>query len=354
MAGIDDVARRAGVSTATVSRTLSGRGPVSHATRERVLRAASDLGYVVSSAASSLASGRTRNIGVLVPIVDRWFFSRVLTGIAATLQRADYDVALYALTADIDERRRVFERSLRRQRVDGVIVVSMALADDEIAHLGDLGLPVIAMGGQLAGLRSLTVDEDAVARRATEHLVGLGHRDIAHIGLHPQFEGDFHIPSQRRHGFEAALADAGLPARADLFAAADFTMAGGHDAARRLLRDAATRPTAVFAASDEMAIGAMLAARELGLRVPEDLSVVGVDGHDLGAFFGLTTIDQFPQRQGERVAAAMISALGVESGGAGAVGAGAGAVEPGAGAATAPALEFDLVLRSSTAQPPAG
>ncbi|QLD11780.1 LacI family DNA-binding transcriptional regulator [Microbacterium oleivorans] len=333
MVGIDDVARRAEVSTATVSRTLSGRGPVSPATRERVLQAASELGYVVSSAASSLATGRTSNIGVLVPILDRWFFSRVLTGIAATLQRADYDVALYALTAEADERSRVFATSLRRQRVDGVIVVSMALARDEIAQLGDLGLPVIAMGGQLAGLRSLTVDEIEVARTATEHLLGLGHRDIAHIGLHPQFEGDFHIPTRRRLGFETALSEAGVAAHPDRFAAADFTMAGGHEAATRLLRDAEARPTAIFAASDEMAIGAMLAARELGLRVPEDVSIVGVDGHDLGAFFGLTTVDQFPGRQGERVASAMIAALhGAASG-------------PPAG------LDFALVERSSTAPP---
>ncbi|MEH3089653.1 MAG: LacI family DNA-binding transcriptional regulator [Microbacterium arborescens] len=345
MVGIDDVARRAEVSTATVSRTLSGRGPVSPATRERVLQAASDLGYVVSSAASSLATGRTRNIGVLVPILDRWFFSRVLTGIAATLQRSGYDVALYALTAEADERSRVFETSLRRQRVDGVIVVSMALARAEIAQLGDLGLPVIAMGGRLAGLPSLTVDEVAVARTATEHLLSLGHRDIAHIGLRPQFEGDFHIPSQRRRGFEAALAEAGLPPTSARFAAADFTMAGGYAAAGDLLADAAARPTAIFAASDEMAIGAILAARELGLRVPEDLSVIGVDGHDLGAFFGLTTIDQFPGRQGERVAAAMIAALT-------GVGAESGAGHSAEHGDDELGLGFELVLRSSTAPSP--
>ncbi|KAA9089359.1 LacI family DNA-binding transcriptional regulator [Microbacterium radiodurans] len=341
MVGIDDVARRADVSTATVSRTLSGRGIVSAATRERVLRAASDLGYVVSSAASSLASGRTRNIGVLVPILDRWFFSRVLTGIAATLQRSDYDVALYALTSDADERRRVFEASLRRQRIDGVVVVSMALGAGEIEQLSGLGLPVIGLGGRLAGLPSLVVDEIAVARCATQHLLDLGHRDIAHIGLRPQFEGDFHIPSQRRRGFEAALSDAGLAPRDDRFAAADFTMAGGHDAATRLLRDAASRPTAIFAASDEMAIGALLAARELGLSVPGDVSIIGVDGHDLGAFFGLTTVDQFPSRQGERVAAAMLDALHADT----AAAAPAQPPEQPAG------LEFALVARSSTAPP---
>lgn len=336
MVGIDDVARRAEVSTATVSRTLSGRGPVSPATRERVLSAASELGYVVSSSASSLASGRTRNVGVLVPILDRWFFTRVLSGIAETLQRHDYDMALYCLSADPAERRRVFETSLRRQRVDGVVMVSMAFSDGETAQLGALGLPVIAMGGHLPGPPSLAVDDVAVARHATEHLIALGHRDIAHIGLHPQFEGDFHIPTQRRRGFEAAMTAAGLGFADDRYAAADFTMAGGHEAARRLLTDAAARPTAIFAASDEMAIGAILAARELGLRVPADLSVVGVDGHDLGEFFGLTTIDQFPRRQGSRVAAAILAELGED-------------------VPAAPlALDFSLVQRSSTAPPPAG
>ncbi len=338
MVGIDDVAQRARVSTATVSRTLSGRGPVSAATRERVLAAASELGYVVSSAASSLASGRTRNIGVLVPILDQWFFSRVLAGIAETLQASGYDLTLYALTADAEHRHRVFDTSLRRQRVDGVLVVSMALTADETRQLAALGLPVIALGGRAGAMPALAIDDVAVARRATEHLLHLGHRDIAHLGLHAEFEGDFRIPSQRRQGFAEAMRAAGLGEqldRVDRFAAADFTMAGGHAATARLLRDAATRPTALFAASDEMAIGAILAAREAGLRVPEDLSVVGVDGHDLAEFFGLTTIDQFPERQGAQAAHAMLAAVG----------------EPLTPAVAPGDLAFTLVDRATTAPP---
>ncbi|MBN9172514.1 MAG: LacI family DNA-binding transcriptional regulator, partial [Microbacterium sp.] len=124
MVSIDEVARLAGVSTATVSRALSGRGHVSDATRLRVESAAESLGYVVSAAASSLASGRTRNIGVLVPFLDRWFFSTVLSGIASALMRRGYDITLYSLSPDPGERRMVFETFLRRQRVDGVIAIS--------------------------------------------------------------------------------------------------------------------------------------------------------------------------------------------------------------------------------------
>ncbi|MET0861424.1 MAG: LacI family DNA-binding transcriptional regulator [Microbacterium sp.] len=309
MVGIDEVARLAGVSTATVSRALSGRGSVSAATRARVETAAAQLGYVVSSTASSLASGRTRNIGVLVPFVDRWFFGAVLSGTAAALMGRGYDITLYNLSADRDQRRRVFDTFLRRGRVDGVLAISIALDDDEIGRLGELGLPVIAIGGPNPLLTTLTVDDVTVARLATAHLVDLGHREIAHIGASPEFDIDYHIPTRRRQGFEHALTDAGIPPRADLFEPADFTIEGGSRAAKALLARSDLHPTAIFAASDEMAIGAMLAARELGFRVPEDLSIIGVDGHELGEFFRLTTVDQFPAAQGARAADAILDEI---------------------------------------------
>jgi DNA-binding LacI/PurR family transcriptional regulator len=332
MVSIDEVARLAGVSTATVSRALSGRGHVSDATRQRVETAARSLGYVVSASASSLASGRTRNIGVLVPFLDRWFFSTVLSGIASALMRQGFDITLYSLTADPAQRRSVFETFLRRQRVDGVIAISIALGDEETQRLLELGLPVIAIGGPNPQMTTLTVDDVGVGRLATEHLLALGHRDIAHIGASPEFDIDFHIPTRRRQGFEQALADAGIPSRAALYEPADFTIEGGFRAAKQLLGRPGGRPTAIFAASDEMAIGAVLAARELGYRVPEDLSVVGIDGHELGEFFRLTTVDQFPLGQGERAADAILALL--DEG---------GASEPAQ-------LPFELVVRGTTAR----
>lgn len=332
MAGIDDVAERAGVSTATVSRALSGRGPVAEATRARVEEAARSLGYVVSSTASGLASGRTRNIGVLLPYLDRWFFSTVLGGIADTLLDDGYDIALYNLTDDRRHRAEIFETSLRRGRVDGVIAISIELDADERRRLSELNRPVVAIGGPTPGVATLSVDDVAVGRLATEHLLALGHTRIAHLGADTRFDSDFHVPAQRRAGFDAALEAAGIPAAAAPFDGADFTVRGGHDAATRLL-DVDDAPTAIFAVSDEMAIGAMLAARELGLRVPEDVSVVGVDGHELGEFFQLTTVAQFPREQGARAAAAILAAIEGEPPHA----------EP---------LEHRLVDRGSTAPPP--
>ncbi|CAL4858474.1 LacI family DNA-binding transcriptional regulator [Microbacterium sp. MM2322] len=306
MTGIDDVARAAGVSSATVSRALSGRGRISDATRARVRAAAADLGYVVSAAASALATGHTANIGVVVPLLDRWFFANVLDGIASRLAPRGYDMTLYSMSAEPAQRDRVLDESLRRGRVDGLIVLSLALDEDEIDRLLALDLPIVGLSATSARLPALRVDELAVARAATEHLLHLGHRRIAHIGAGHAGDPGLDVPSLRRLGFETAMADAGI-ANAP-FVPADFTIEGGHRAALALL-DSAEPPTAIFAASDEIAFGALFAARDRGLDVPADLSVVGVDGHEMGDFFGLTTIAQFPHEQGERAADAVLAAL---------------------------------------------
>jgi DNA-binding LacI/PurR family transcriptional regulator len=270
--------------------------------------------------------------------------------------RRGYDITLYRLTADRAERRDVFDTFLPRQRVDGVIAISIELGEEETAQLMALDLPVIAIGGPNPRLTTLTVDDVAVARLATEHLLALGHREIAHIGASPEFDIDFHIPTHRRQGFEQALADAGIPVKPSLFEPADFTIEGGFRAAKQLLGKPGSRPTAIFAASDEMAIGALLAARELGYRVPEDLSVVGIDGHELGEFFRLTTVDQFPLGQGERAADAILSALEstVPTSPPRSIGALPGASvrasPPGAAAHRPGELPYELIVRGSSAR----
>lgn len=304
----------------------------------RVEQAADRLGYVVQASASSLASGRTRSIGVLLPLLDPWFFSTVLGGIADALARHGYDITLYVLSNDAGARNAMFGTFLRRQRVDAVIAVSIDLTEAESAALAGLGVPVVRIGGAHRHMTSLAIDDEAVGVLATAHLLQLGHRVIAHIGALPEFDGDFRVPSQRRRGYERALTEAGITPRSELHEASDFTIAGGAAAATRLLEVTGERPTAIFAASDEMAVGAILTAMELGLRVPEDLSIVGVDGHELGAFFRLTSIDQFPREQGVRAAETVLDLL-----------------EPGPTTDAPPphtVLPFELVVRASTAPPP--
>lgn len=336
MVGIDEVARLAGVSAATVSRALSGNGPVSPDTRARVESAADELHYVVSSNASSLASGRTKNIGVVVPHLNRWFFSSVVEGAERALLRNGYDLTLYNLSGGGEERRSVFEHFLLRRRVDAVIAVALELTIDEISGLLAIGKPLVGVGGPLPGVRSLAIDDVAVARRATEHLLMLGHTAIAHIGGSPDGDTDFHIGHTRRIGFLEAMAAAGVSVPPAALMIADFTMASAYASAKRLLGDPRYRPTAIFAASDEMAIGASLAARDLGLIIPRDVSIVGVDDHELAEFFQLTTVAQFPQGQGELAAELLMAQLEP-----------ARSEEP---ALTVP-LPFELVVRASTARP---
>ena len=334
MPGIVEVAALAGVSTATVSRALSGNGHVSAATREIVARAATSLGYVVSSSASGLATGRTRNIGVVVPHLDRWFFSTVLEGAESALLSHGYDLTLYNLGGGADERRSVFEHFLLRKRVDAVIAISLELTAGELTRLLDLKKPIVGVGGPLPGVPTLSIGDIEVAQLATEHLLSLGHRKIAHIGGDPETETDFHVHTNRRAGYEGAIEAVGLGADPDLIGSGDFTIPGGYRAAKQLLGNPRKRPTAIFAASDEMAIGAILAARDLGLHVPEDVSIIGIDDYSLSAFFGLTTVAQFPKAQGRIAVEMLMQQLHP-------------AQEPARSLNTP--LHFELVVRSSTA-----
>ena len=337
MSGIEDVAARAEVSTATVSRALSGRGHVSPATRARVEEAAAELGYVVSASASSLASGRTRNVGVVIPFLNRWFFSTVIEGAQHALLAGGYDLTLYNLGRRGEQRLSVFEHFLLRRRVDAVIAVSLELTEKETSHLLDIRKPIVGIGGPIPGVRTLSVDNIAVSRLATEHLLALGHRRIAHLGGDETYDHDFHQPTDRRVGYEAALQAAGIPVDPALYKTARFTIQDGHRAATELLTERRNRPTAIFAASDEMAFGALLAARELGISVPRDLSVIGIDDHELSAFFGLSTVAQFPALQGMKAVEILLEQL-----------------NPGRRKRTAvdSPLPYELIVRTSTAAPP--
>ncbi len=336
MVGIEDVARAAGVSPATVSRALSGRGAVSKATRQEVLAAARQLGYVVSSNASGLASGRTRAVGVIVPFLNRWFYAQVLEAAQNALVAAGYDLTLYNLGGGADTRRSVFEQFLFRRRVDGLIAISLEVTADEVRRLHEIGKPIVCIGGPIPGLSTLSIDGVEMSRLATEHLTALGHRRIAHIAG-GRGEYDFHLPLNRRVGYQLALRAAGVEPDPSLVEPGEFTIASGYRVAKRFLADPERRPTAIFAASDEMAIGAILAARDLGLRVPEDLSVAGIDDHELASFFGLTTVAQYPGAQGARAVELLLRQLGGDG--------------EGDGEGDQP-LGFDLVVRSSTAPPP--
>ena len=297
MSALSDVARLADVSKATASRALSGRGYVSPETRERVIAAAAELGYVVSTNAASLVTGQTRNVGVVIPHINRWYFGDVLEGIESALIAAGYDLTLYRLSEDSDERRRVFEYFLVRKRVDAVIAVGIELTQHEVALLDALGKPVVGIGGPIHGIATLSIDDVAAAALVTDHLISLGHVRIMHFGGDQGDEMDFRVHSQRLAGFRLAMDAAGLD-HTESFRSTALSVPGGYAIGLAVLADPRTRPTAVFAGSDEVAIGTIVAARQLGIQVPNQLSVVGIDGHELAEMFALTTLAQDPAEQG--------------------------------------------------------
>ena len=306
-ANIAKVAELAGVSPATVSRALRGLPHVSEETRARVVEAARTLSYAASPSAAALRSGRTRTIGIVVPYVDRWFFGKVISGADPVLRDAGFDVLLYHLGDDRGRHRFFAELPLRR-RVDGVLVLSLNPTPGEIERLRSLGLPVVLVGVEDGGFSTVRIDDVAGAARAVRYLVHLGHRDIGLVSGGRDVPMEFLTPVLRRRAYVEVLRACGLEAADDLEADGEFTVTGGERAMSQLL-GARRRPTAVFCESDEMAFGALRALRKAGLRVPEDVSVIGFDDHDLAEALDLTTVAQPIPDQGRLAAQLLLAQL---------------------------------------------
>ncbi|MFR9676514.1 LacI family DNA-binding transcriptional regulator [Streptomyces sp. TR02-1] len=336
MADIGDVARRAGVSTATVSRALRGVGRVAESTRARVREAAQELGYSVSPSASRLATGRTGTVAVVVPFVSRWSYGQIIEGAEAVLRMAGLDMLLYNL-ADAEGRRRMFAGNRLRGRVDAVLVLYLPMTQEEKEALRSLDVPVAVVGALEPEFFGVRIDDVAAARTAVRHLLHLGHRRIGLIGGVGYDQGmPFTSQIDRRTGYLDALREAGVEPDPATEAVADFTVDGGTRAMTRLLSGDGPVPTAVFAHSDEMAYGAMRALRQAGLDVPGDVSVIGFDGHDMSELMGLSTVVQ-PLCELGAVAGQQLLAALTEN----ADRAPAHRVEP-----------TELVLRGSTGPPP--
>jgi DNA-binding LacI/PurR family transcriptional regulator len=342
MAGIEDVARLAGVSTATVSRALSGKDVVSDKSRAKVEAAALELGYVASHSAYTLATGRNRNIGVVMPYVDRWFFSAALEAIESTLIENGYDLTLYNLSGGEEQRSKIFNEFLLRQRVDAVLTVAVHPNEEELEQLNKMKKPIIAIGGQVHGARSLAMNDHDAGKLATEHLISLGHTRIANISGPEGSDREFNQANKRHAGYLDAMHDAGIEIRKNWLGETDYTSPGAYKVAKQMLGDPKNAPTAIFCNSDEMGFGAIMAARDLGLRVPQDVSVIGIDNHDMSDFFGLTTLDQRVREQGTFATKILLELLLDPT------------LESHVNVEEETDWPVDLIIRSSTARPATG
>ena len=283
-ANIRDVARRAEVSVASVSRVLNGAGLVTEVTRRKVMEAVEALQYVPHSGARSLSTSRTQTVGVILPDLYGEFFSELIRGIDLAARARGYQIVLSGYHDDAVEAEAVV-RSMRG-RVDGLILMSPHRAMSRVAVGLTGGLPMVRMNVGEAGSDhpSIAVDNLGGARAAVHHLVELGRREIVHVsGPVDHLEAD-----ARLAGYLQAMAQAGLEARV---IQGDFSQASGRRAGEALARG--SRPVdAVFAGNDMMALGVLLALEDEGVRCPDDVALVGFDDIPLAALVrpALTTL----------------------------------------------------------------
>lgn len=297
MSTIADVAARAGVSKSTASRALNSTGYVSARTRERVRAAARELSYIAHSSATSLATGRSFSVGVIMPELERWFFAELLAGIQQGLLAHELDLVLYGVEDGSAQRHRLFDDLLPRRRLDGIIAVGIQPSARELERLTQVDSALVCVGAYSPNTSAISIDDHAAARIATEHLIDLGHRDIAFLGRREDAATHAYGDERRMNGYRAAMAAAGFGDHVRCMPGKP-TLPGGYEAGVRMLGDRSSRPTALVAVCDEAAIGAIIAARRMGLSVPTELSVVGIDDHAHAGMFALTTVRQQPRHQG--------------------------------------------------------
>jgi LacI family transcriptional regulator len=286
---IRDVARLAGVSVGTVSKALNGYGQLRDETREAVRSAAERLGFRPNDLAQSLLRKRSFTVGLISTDSYGRFSIPVLEGIESALEPARLSVFLCRADDPVRERRHV--DSLLAKRVDGIIVTGRRTDRRSPVDLGDAPVPVVYAFAQVADPRALCLlpDDRGGARLAVGHLIGLGRRRIAHV----TGPVDFEAVRKRRQGFRDALATAGLRSRADHVLTGAWSEAFGREAAQHL---AGLRPAidAIFCGSDQIARGVIDSLRETGVRVPDDVAVVGFDNWDVIAAATrppITTVD---------------------------------------------------------------
>lgn len=273
---IKDVAKKAGVSTSTVSRVISGNGPVNDATRQKVMEAVRALNYRPNFLAKGLKEGRTKTIGLIIPNIRNPIFPAVVRGVEDTARKQGYTVVLCNTDEDVLIEREYVEK-LRKRWVDGFILATVSEHIDHVLELKKKGFPVVLLIRNIdKHVDAVIIDNFKAAYKAVSYLVKTGHKKIAIIKGNQQLA----LYRERFRGYKQALKDAGLPLKEQLITGEDAECVqwsrDGYNAINRLL-DQSIDFDAVFATTDLRAIGAIRAIKDHGLRVPEDISVIGFD-----------------------------------------------------------------------------
>lgn len=327
---INDVAKKAAVSTATASRALRGQPNVAPATRERILQIAKELDYNINPQASRVLSD-LKVVAIFTPLANQWFYSTILTAATFKLYAQGFEVVHYTVDS-IEAQSELVQRLVDQNLIDACITTSFPLDETAINYLKVCNLPVVTLESNIEGFNSFFINNIAASQLATQHLINLGHKRIGIIMGSEDFSGMHNTMRETRYkGYKLALENAGLRVNPRLENTGNDIYEGGAEAMQNLM-SIADPPTAVFAVTDEMAIGALKTIRNMSLRVPEDISIIGFDDNDISDHIGLTTIKQPVTSYGELAAERIIELL----------------IEDNPPEPKHVELEYKLIIRSST------
>jgi len=306
---IQDVAALSGLSICTVSRALRNLPNVSASAQGKVSDAAAKLGYKASPAASRLAGGTTGSVAIIAPTATAWFFAQAVEAAEEVFAGAGYDTVLISLRNRPSVHSKLFgDLAGLSQRVDGILLLNIALSEAELAAVAGSGLAVASVGMHDVPWDNVGIDNVEAARAATEHLLGLGHWDVAMLSGSETGEPSLTTANERLRGFEQALGAHDVTVDPDLVLDAGSSIEGGRLAMIELIENR-RMPSAILAGCDETAFGALMALRDHGLSAPKNMSIIGIDDHQMSWFLGLSTISQPVADQGAFAANLLIDRL---------------------------------------------
>ncbi len=299
---IRDVALAAGVSPGTVSRAMNDSPLVNEDTHRRIMRVVEELDYTPNVVARRLSLGKTLAVGVIVPFFTRPSVSERLNGVVSLLATSQYDLVIHNIETP-EQRASCLTEIPFNEQADGILSISLTPTDAEAERLAEADLPMVLIDGDHPALKGVhhqvTVDDVAGGEATTRYLIELGHTKIGFVGDHHDNPFNFTSSRDRYVGYQRALREADIPVRAEYLEENQHGRRLARESARHLLA-LDDRPTAIFAASDTQAVGVLEAAREAGLGVPDELSVVGYDDVEIADILGLTTRRQLLFESGRR------------------------------------------------------
>lgn len=305
---IYDVAEKAGVSIATVSRVLNTPHRVNEKTRQRVMTAIDELAFVPKAEASARARQKSYRIGVLAPFFTYPSFVQRLRGVASVVNGSEYELVVYSIDSALHYQRQL-ESLPVAHRIDGLIIMSLQLHDDAAHRLLRNDLYTVLVESQHPSFSGIEIDNVGGGRLAAEYLLAQGHNRIAFVGIDTEIPGcTLPTSAMRLTGFRAKLVETGLSLLDSYVRNAPNDMEAAYAQAKTLLT-LTDRPTAIFAASDLLAIGVLKASRELGLKTPEEVAILGFDDLDIAEYLGLTTIRQSLDESGRVAVELLLSRL---------------------------------------------